>query len=84
VNGEGRVGLRRAFMQAGVPRVVSTLWKIEDEATSELMSYFYDSLLKKNKPPSAALRDAQVRILKDRRWENPYFWASFVLTGDWR
>jgi hypothetical protein len=84
VNGEGRVGLTRAFMHAGVPRVVSTLWSIEDDATSELMSYFYESLLRERKSPAKALRDAQVHILKEKRWESPFFWASFVLTGDWR
>jgi CHAT domain-containing protein/tetratricopeptide (TPR) repeat protein len=84
MSGEGTVGLARAFMHAGAPRVISTLWSIEDDATSELMGQFYDLVLNKKLPPAKALRQAQLRLVRHSRWAPPFFWAGFVLTGDWR
>jgi CHAT domain-containing protein/tetratricopeptide (TPR) repeat protein len=84
ISGEGTVGLARAFMHAGSPRVISTLWSIEDDSTSELMSQFYDLVLNKKLSPAAALREAQLRLAKDKQWSSPFFWAGFVLTGEWR
>jgi CHAT domain-containing protein/Flp pilus assembly protein TadD len=82
--GEGLVGLTRAFMYAGSQRVMVSLWDVEDRATSELMVRFYDGLLGPEKlPPAAALRKAQIELLNDPRWKSPYYWASFVLQGEW-
>src|SRR5207253_1638696 len=65
VKGEGLVGLTRGFMYAGAPRVVATLWKVDDKATSELMTSFYRAMLgPKHLPPAAALRAAQMEMLK--------------------
>jgi len=82
--GEGLVGLVRGFMYAGAPRVVGSLWATDDKATAELMVSFYRKMLKGNLRPAAALRAAQVEMWRERRWHEPYFWAGFVLQGEWR
>ncbi len=82
--GEGLVGMTRGFMYAGAERVVSSLWQVDDLATSELMERFYRGMLKDGQRPAAALRNAQLELMKQRRWASPYFWAAFVLQGEWR
>jgi CHAT domain-containing protein/tetratricopeptide (TPR) repeat protein len=84
VKGEGMMGLTRGFMYAGTPRVLGSLWATEDKATSELMVRFYRNLLRRAMRPPAALQAAQVEMLRDRRWQSPYFWAGFTLSGEWR
>ena len=85
VRGEGLVGLTRAFMYAGTPRVVASLWKVDDAATAELMKRFYEGMLGEKKlRPAAALREAQLSLMKQPRWRDPYYWAGFVLQGEWR
>jgi CHAT domain-containing protein len=84
VRGEGPIGLARAFMYAGVPRVVASLWPVDDLATAELMKGLYRGMLVNRLPPAAALRAAQCELAATRRWRSPYFWAPFVLQGDWR
>ncbi len=81
--GEGLVGLARGFMYAGSPRFIGSLWASDDKATAELMVRFYRTLLKENLRPAAALRAAQISMLRDRRWQSPYYWASFTLQGEW-
>lgn len=84
IKGEGLVGLTRGFMYAGAPRVVASLWQVSDLATAELMKHFYAAMLQRRLPPAAALRAAQRQLVGDRRWASPYFWAGFVLQGDWQ
>jgi CHAT domain-containing protein len=84
IRGEGLVGLARAFMYAGAPRVVASLWEVSDVATAELMRRFYRNMLQQNLTPAAALRSAQLEIAKKPQWRSPYYWAGFVLQGDWR
>lgn len=83
VKGEGLIGLTRGFMYAGVPRVVASLWKVDDEATAELMKRFYEKMLREKKSPAEALREAQVAMWRQKRWRAPYFWAAFVLQGEY-
>ncbi|MEM7351955.1 MAG: CHAT domain-containing tetratricopeptide repeat protein [Acidobacteriota bacterium] len=83
MRGEGLVGLARGFLYAGTPRLVASLWQVEDRATAELMQRFYRGLWRESLPPAAALRQAQLSIRQERRWRDPYFWAGFVLIGDW-
>ena len=84
VKGEGLVGLTHAFMYAGVPRVVASLWTVSDNPTAQLMAQFYREMLKNDRmSPAAALRSAQLSMLKDKRWDSPYFWSGFVLQGEW-
>jgi CHAT domain-containing protein/tetratricopeptide (TPR) repeat protein len=84
VKGEGLVGLTRGFMYAGSPRVVVSLWSVNDRATSELMTMFYQKMLKESLRPAAALRAAQIEMAKDKKWNAPYYWAAFALQGEWR
>jgi CHAT domain-containing protein len=83
IKGEGLVGLTRAFMYAGAPRVVASLWQVSDLATAELMKKFYAGMLQRGLRPAAALRAAQLQMSQDSRWASPYFWAGFVIQGDW-
>ncbi len=84
VRGEGLIGLTRGFQYAGAPRVVASLWRVEDLATASLMARFYRGLWIEKLTPAAALRAAQIWVRQQRRWRDPYFWAAFVLEGDWR
>lgn len=84
IPGEGVLGLTRAFFEAGAPRVVSSLWKVDDGATAKLMDHFYEAYTKSGQPPPAALRTAQLRMLEHSDFEEPFYWASFVFQGDWK
>jgi CHAT domain-containing protein len=76
--------MTRGFMYAGASGVVSSLWKVEDAATAELMKRFYRTMLKDNQPPAAALRTAQNELRRIPRFKNPRYWAGFTLNGEWR
>ncbi len=84
IRGEGLVGLTRGFMYAGAARVVVSLWSVNDQATAELMTKFYQKMLKQGERPAAALRSAQVEMWKQKQWSVPYYWAAFTLQGEWR
>ncbi|HET6976036.1 MAG TPA: CHAT domain-containing tetratricopeptide repeat protein [Pyrinomonadaceae bacterium] len=84
VRGEGLIGLTRGFMYAGALRVVASLWNVQDEATAELMKRFYNYLLEKKMPAAAALRRAQLDLIERHGAARPYYWAGFVLQGDWK
>jgi CHAT domain-containing protein/Tfp pilus assembly protein PilF len=84
VRGEGLVGLTRGFMYAGAPRVIVSLWSVDDDATAELMGRMYRDILKKRLRPAAALRRAQNWIRERKGLESPFYWAGFVLEGDWQ
>jgi CHAT domain-containing protein len=78
--GDELLGLTRGFLSAGSPTVMMSLWTIDDEATAELMTTFYEELAQK-KSPATALRTAQVKLLAQR--PHPFFWSPFVLVGHW-
>jgi CHAT domain-containing protein/Tfp pilus assembly protein PilF len=84
VRGEGVIGLTRGFMYAGAFRVVASLWKVNDVATSKLMERFYRAMEQDHMRPAAALRNAQLEMRSQKRWAAPYYWASFELQGEWR
>ncbi len=84
IRGEGLLGLTQGFMYAGAASVIVSLWSVDDEATAELMALFYRKLLVEELRPAAALRAAQMMIAGDPRWQAPYYWAGFVLHGEWR
>jgi CHAT domain-containing protein len=83
VRGEGLIGLTRGFMYAGASSVIASLWKVDDEATAELMKHFYSNMLQHGMTPAAALRQAQNTIRQQPHWRSPYFWAAFTLQGDY-
>ncbi len=84
VKGEGIEGLTRGFMYAGARRVVVSLWNVNDKATAALMQRLYVGMLRSNKTPAAALRAAQIELLRTRQWQSPYYWAAFVMQGEWK
>jgi CHAT domain-containing protein/tetratricopeptide (TPR) repeat protein len=84
IKGEGLIGLTRGFMYSGAPRVIASLWDVDDLATAELMKLFYQRMLKDGQPVGAALRSAQLELSKQKRWASPYYWAGFVLHGEWK
>jgi CHAT domain-containing protein/Tfp pilus assembly protein PilF len=84
IKGEGLIGLVRGFMYSGAPRVIASLWTVDDLATAELMKLFYQRMFKDGLPPGAALRAAQLEMSGQERWASPYFWAGFVLHGEWK
>ena len=82
---EGIAGLTRAFMFAGAPRVICSLWKVDDEATMALMTKFYElwkpSDGSEGLGVAAALQQAQAFIRSQEKWRHPYYWAAWVLWG---
>ncbi len=90
--GEGVIGLTRAFMYAGAPTVGVSLWSVADRSTAELMPDFYKRLLAGTQGVNAsmvagapaALRAAQQQMIDGRKFSAPFYWAPFVLVGDWR
>jgi CHAT domain-containing protein/tetratricopeptide (TPR) repeat protein len=84
VQGEGLVGLTRGFMYAGAKRVAVSLWSVNDGATAELMKRYYQQMLVKGLNPVAALRAAQLEMWKTQTWKAPYYWAGFVVQGEWK
>jgi CHAT domain-containing protein/Tfp pilus assembly protein PilF len=81
-NGEGVYGLRRALALAGAQTQLTSLWKIPDDATRELMVNYYRRLLQ-GEGRSAALRSVQRQMINDARLSHPYYWASFLAIGNW-
>jgi len=77
-SGDELVGLTRAFIYAGAPSVVTTLWKVNDRASYELMREFYQQL--KTRKKSEALRQAQLKTMRD--FPEPFYWAAYELTGE--
>jgi CHAT domain-containing protein len=84
IKGEGLVGLTRGFMYAGTPRVLVSLWQVDDQATAEMMTRFYKLILEKKLPPVQALREAQLQMQNETEWKSPYYWSAFILQGEWR
>ncbi len=82
--GEGLVNVSKAFTYAGVPSTVTSLWKVPDKETSQIMISFYQ-YLKEGKPKNKALQLAKLDYLKnttDQTLKHPYYWAGFVISGD--
>jgi CHAT domain-containing protein len=82
-SGEGVYGLRRALVLAGSESQLMSLWPISDTGTRQLMTDYYHAL-HAGRGRSEALRDVQLRMLHDPKRRAPYYWASFIQSGDWR
>ncbi len=84
IDGEGIVGLAWSFAAAGVPTVVASGWKVDSETTAGLMVDFYGGLNGKSKISKAeALRKAAITKIRNEKTSAPFYWAGFVLFGDW-
>ena len=81
-DGEGVYGLRRAFQEAGVAEVVSSLWEVSDAGTQALMTDFYDKLLA-GVPARDALRQTQLDMMDSPEWGYPYIWSAFMIVGSY-
>jgi CHAT domain-containing protein/tetratricopeptide (TPR) repeat protein len=79
-NGEGVFGLRRAFAVAGAEALVMSLWPVADQATKELMVNYHQRLAK-GEGRTEALRQTQLELLRDPRRSHPFYWASFIASG---
>jgi CHAT domain-containing protein len=83
IRGEGLISLTRGFFYAGASGVVASLWKVDDDATAELMKHFYREMFENGRSPAAALREAQLKMRQTSRWQDPYYWAGFVIQGQY-
>ena len=77
------LGLAGVAVRAGVRSTLASLWFVSDEATSLLMTHFYQQLTNTQETKAEALRRAQAMILQDDNFSHPYFWSAFVLVGNW-
>lgn len=81
--GEGVYGLKRALVLAGSESQLISLWKVVDEATKDLMINYYQRL-QKGKGRTEALRKLQLEMIqKNDQYSHPYYWSSFIPSGDW-
>ncbi|NOR14203.1 MAG: CHAT domain-containing protein, partial [Candidatus Aminicenantes bacterium] len=86
--GEGVLGLRRAFQIAGAQTLITSLWAVEDESARKWMRTLYEKRFLKEQNIAESVRDASLEVLQERRRKNesthPFYWASFIASGDWR
>ncbi|ELS02033.1 hypothetical protein Xen7305DRAFT_00017430 [Xenococcus sp. PCC 7305] len=77
------LGLAGMAVRAGAKSTIATLWSVNDEATAKLMSQFYEELVINHKEKSQAIRDAQIALLNNSHYQHPFYWAPYVLVGNW-
>ncbi|MEB3282504.1 MAG: CHAT domain-containing protein [Lyngbya sp.] len=82
-NGEGVYGLRRAFVKSGAESQLMSLWQVDDYGTHELISLYYQRI-KRGEGRSIAMGQIQLELLAVPFYEHPYYWVSFIFSGDWR
>ena len=78
LSSDGVMGVQRAFKNAGVQTLIMSLWKVDDNATRLLMTYFYQHLLEGDSKRQA-FDKAKAEVRKDSRYSNPHFWAAFIM-----
>ncbi|MEQ1641819.1 MAG: CHAT domain-containing protein [Pyrinomonadaceae bacterium] len=84
VVGKDMISLKTAFFNAGAKTVVSSLWKVDDAATKDLMAKFYRGIVVEGLTASAALRQAQIGMYNDPRYVSPFYWGAFTVQGDYQ
>ncbi|HEY9831722.1 MAG TPA: CHAT domain-containing protein, partial [Stenomitos sp.] len=77
------LGIAGVAVRAGARSTLATLWSVNDEATSALMGQFYQELAKPSVTKAEAIRRAQQSILNNPNWQHPYYWAPYILVGNW-
>ncbi len=80
-SGDDQVAVTRAFMYAGAPSIVSSLWKVHDECIVNLVTLFYTNIAQKM-DKDEALRRAELSLMAN--YPDPFFWSSFIITGEWK
>ncbi|MEG4574532.1 CHAT domain-containing protein [Microcoleus sp. N3A4] len=78
------LGLAGAAIRSGARSTAATLWQVNDESTAIFMAEFYKQLASSKTSKAEALRNAQLKLLKNQQYQNPYLWAPFVLVGNWQ
>ncbi|MEW6735496.1 MAG: CHAT domain-containing protein, partial [Acidobacteriota bacterium] len=81
INGEGLIGMTRAFFYAGATSVATSLWKVQDQSTAKLMVKLYRNLKNEKLNKAEALRQAQLELITEGDFAHPYYWAAFILVG---
>jgi CHAT domain-containing protein len=81
IKGDGVIGLSRSFIVAGVPSVIVSLWAVDDNSTSALMTKFYQNL-QQGQDKATALRNAMLTTMQQEKYQNPWHWAAFTLIGE--
>lgn len=81
--GDDLVGLSRGFIYAGTPSLMATIWEVDDRSTSILMKEFYENWHKKGMTKPEALRQAQLTLKDMPEYRHPFYWAPFIVIGDW-
>jgi CHAT domain-containing protein/Tfp pilus assembly protein PilF len=81
-NGDGVYGLRRALFLAGTESQLMSLWPVSDRSTRDLMAGYYQALVQ-NAGRGEALRQVQLKMLRNKSRSHPYYWASFIVAGEW-
>ena len=84
VKGEGLMSLTNGFLQVGAKSVISSHWKIDDNASKQLMSDFYEIIGSENVAPSKALQKAKIRMFKNSEYKSPFYWSAFTIHGDFQ
>ncbi|UZQ55904.1 CHAT domain-containing protein [Trichothermofontia sichuanensis B231] len=82
-NDRAALGLAGVAVRAGARSTIASLWLVSDEATSLMMRRLYQELAHRQQTKVAALRQAQLSVLQDERFRSPYYWAAFILVGNW-
>jgi CHAT domain-containing protein len=77
------LGLAGVAVRSGARSTLATLWSVQDQSTADLMTRFYGALNKTGGSKAESLRQAQIALLKSSEYNNPYYWAPFVLVGNW-
>ncbi len=78
------LGMAGVAIESGARSTVATLWNVQDTSTSILMSEFYQQLIKTQQPRAQALRNAQLTLMQSSDYQHPYYWAPFVMIGNWQ
>ena len=82
--GDELIGLTRAFLYSGTKSIVVSLWSVSAVSTLKLMESFYKKIKNEKMSKAEALQKAQIEMMQDARYAHPFYWAPFVLIGDWK